>query len=106
VAEKPVQQKGLRTIVDVMETPGPPRRNRGGRPRKVTVPDVAPDDLDPIVVLRMIAGSSAVPPAVRAAACRTLLLLTPRTDAGAAEPRPPADALTSRALQILQRRPN
>jgi hypothetical protein len=69
------------------------------------VPDVAPDDLDPVLVLKMIAGSSAVPPAVRAAACRTLLLAS-RADVGAAEPRPSADALTSRALQILQRRPN
>src|SRR5262245_7990188 len=84
-AGKSVQAKGLRTIVDVMETPRSPRRNRGGRPRKVAVPDVAPDDLDPVVVLKMIAGSSAVPPAVRAAACRTLILAA-RGDAGVAEP--------------------
>jgi hypothetical protein len=89
-------------MVDVMETAHP--RRKPGRPRKVTVPDVAPDDLDPVLVLKMIAGSSAVPPAVRAAACRTLLAF--RTDVGAAELRSSADALTSRALQILQRRPN
>jgi hypothetical protein len=99
-----VQAKGLRAMVDMMKTTRIPRRNPGGRPRKVTVPDVAPDDLDPILVLKMIAGCSGVPPAVRVAACRALM--APRTDAGAAEPRPPADALTSRALQILQRRPN
>ena len=98
-----MQTKGLRTIVDVMETPHPPRRNPGGRPRKVTVPDVAPDDLDPIVVLKMIAGSSAVPPAVRAAACRTLLLAA-RTDGGAAEPEAvSANLLNARTLQILRR---
>jgi hypothetical protein len=103
VAEKPMQAKGLRTIVDVMETPRPPRRNPGGRPRKVTVPDVAPDDLDPVLVLKMIAGCSAVPPAVRAAACRTLLLVS-RADGGAAEPEAvSAKLLNARTLQILRR---
>jgi hypothetical protein len=102
-AEKPVQAKGLRTIVDAMETPRPPRRNPGGRPRKVTVPDVAPDDLDPVLVLKMIAGSSAVPPAVRAAACRTLLLAS-RADVGAAESEAvSAKLLNARTLQILRR---
>jgi hypothetical protein len=102
-AEKPVQAKGLRAIVDVMETPRNPRRNPGGRPRKVRVPDVAPDDLDPVLVLKMIAGCSAVPPAVRAAACRTLLMAT-RTDAGAAEPEAiSAKLLNARTLQILRR---
>ena len=87
----------------MMKTPRNPRRNPGGRPRKVTVPDVAPDDLDPIVVLKMIAGSSAVPPAVRAAACRTLLLAA-RTDGGAAEPEAvSANLLNARTLQILRR---
>jgi hypothetical protein len=104
-AENPVRAKGLRGMVDVMETPRSPRRNRGGRPRKVTVPDVAPEDLDPVLVLKMIAGSSAVPPAVRAAACRTLLLAS-KADGGAAELGRSADALTSRALQILRRRSN
>jgi hypothetical protein len=86
-----------------METPRPPRRNRGGRPRKVTVPDVAPEDLDPVFVLKMIAGSSAVPPAVRAAACRTLLLAS-RTDGDAAEPGSvSAKQLNARTLQILRR---
>jgi hypothetical protein len=98
-----VQAKGLRTIVDVMETPRSPRRNRGGRPRKVAVPDVAPDDLDPVVVLKMIAGSSAVPPAVRVAACRTLLLAS-RADGGADEPEAvSAKLLNARTLQILRR---
>jgi hypothetical protein len=83
-----------------METP---RRNRGGRPRKVTVHDVAPDDLDPVLVLKMIAGSSAVPPAVRAAACRTLLLAS-RTDAGASEPEAvSAKLLNAKTLEILRR---
>ena len=101
--KKPVQAKGLRTMVDVMETPRSPRRNRGGRPRKVTVPDVSPDDLDPVVVLKMIAGSSAVPPAVRAAACRTLILAS-RGDAGAAEPEAAsAKLLNARTLEILRR---
>jgi hypothetical protein len=86
-----------------METPRSPRRNRGGRPRKVTVPDVAPDDLDPVLVLKMIAGSSAVPPAVRAAACRTLLLAS-RADGDAAEPEAvSAKLLNARTLQILRR---
>ena len=90
-------------MVDVMETPRSPRRNRGGRPRKVTVPDVSPDDLDPVVVLKMIAGSSAVPPAVRAAACRTLILAS-RGDAGAAEPEAAsAKLLNARTLEILRR---
>src|SRR5262245_4978223 len=101
--KKPVPAKGLRTIVDVMETPRNPRRNRGGRPRKVTVPDVAPEDLDPIHVLRLIAGSSAVPPAVRAAACRTLLLAS-RGDTGAGEPEAvSAKLLNARTLAILRR---
>jgi hypothetical protein len=83
-----------------METP---RRNRGGRPRKVAVPDVAPDDLDPVLVLKMIAGSSAVPPAVRAAACRTLLLAS-RTDADASEPEAvSAKLLNAKTLEILRR---
>jgi hypothetical protein len=83
-----------------METP---RRNRGGRPRKVTVPDVAPDDLDPIAVLKMIAGSSAVPPAVRAAACRTLILAS-RVDATAAEAEAASvKLLNARTLDILRR---
>jgi hypothetical protein len=86
-----------------METSRPPRRNPGGRPRKVAVPDVPPDDLDPIVVLKMIAGSSAVPPAVRASACRTLLLAS-RADGGAAEPEAiSAKLLNARTLQILRR---
>jgi hypothetical protein len=102
-AEKPVQAKGLRAIVDVMETAQPPRRKSGGRPRKVTVPDVAPDDLDPVFVLKMIAGSSAVPPAVRAAACRTLLLAS-RADGDAAEHEAAsAKLLNARTLQILRR---
>jgi len=51
----------------------------------------------------MIAGSSAVPPAVRAAACRTLLLAA-RTDGGAAEPEAvSANLLNARTLQILRR---
>jgi hypothetical protein len=67
------------------------------------VPDVAPDDLDPILVLKMIAGSSAVPPAVRAAACRTLLLAA-RGDAGTGEPEPvSAKLLNARTLDILRR---
>jgi hypothetical protein len=103
-AEKPVRAKGLQAIVDVMKTPRNPRRNPGGRPRKARVPDVAPENLDPLFVLKLIAGNSSVPPAVRAAACRTLLAF--RTDVDAAELQPSADALTSRALQILQRRPN
>ena len=103
VAKKPMQAKGLQTIVDVMETPRPPRRNRGGRPRKVTVPDVAPADLDPVVVLKMIAGCSAVSPAVRASACRTLLLAS-RGDAGTAEPEAVSTKLlNARTLQILRR---
>jgi hypothetical protein len=86
-----------------METPRPPHRNRGGRPRKITVPDVAPEDLDPVLVLKMIAGSSAVPPAVRVAACRTLLLAS-RADGGAAEPEAvSAKLLNARTLQILRR---
>jgi len=89
-------------MVDVMETALPPRR-KPGRPRKVAVPDVAPEDLDPILVLKMIAGSSAVPPAVRAAACRTLLLAS-RADGGAAEPEAvSAKLLNARTLQILRR---
>ena len=103
-AEKPVRANGLQAIVDVMKTPRNPRRNPGGRPRKASVPDVAPENLDPLFVLKLIAGNSSVPPAVRAAACRTLLAF--RTDVDAAELEPSADALTSRALQILQRRPN
>ena len=83
-----------------METP---RRNRGARPRKVTVPDVSPDDLDPVVVLKMIAGSSAVPPAVRAAACRTLILAS-RGDVGVAEPETAsAKLLNAKTLEILRR---
>jgi hypothetical protein len=102
VARKPVRAKGLRAMVDVMETAQTPRR-KPGRPRKVAVPDVAPDDLDPVLVLKMIAGSSAVPPAVRAAACRTLLL-TSRADGGAAEPEAvSAKLLNARTLQILRR---
>jgi hypothetical protein len=98
-----VQAKGLQTIVDVMETPRPPRRNPGGRPRKPRVPDVAPDDLDPVLVLKMIAGSSAVPPAVRASACRTLLLAS-RADGGPAESEAlSAKLLNARTLQILRR---
>jgi hypothetical protein len=102
-AENLVRLKGLRTIVDVMETPRAPRRNRGGRPRKGTVPDIAPEDLDPVLVLKMIAGSSAVPPAVRAAACRTLLL-APKADGNAAEPEAiSAKVLNARTMQILRR---
>jgi hypothetical protein len=102
-AEKPVRAKGLRPIVDVMENPPPPRRNPGGRPRKITVPDVAPDDLDPILVLKMIAGSSAVSPAVRASACRTLLLAS-KADGGAAEPEAvSAKLLNAKTLQVLRR---
>jgi hypothetical protein len=98
-----MQAKGLQAIVDAMKNPRPPHRNPGGRPRKVAVPDVALDDLDPILILKMIAGSSAVPPAVRAAACRTLLMAS-RTDAGAAEPEAvSAKLLNARTLQILRR---
>jgi hypothetical protein len=96
--------KGLRTIVDVMETSRPPRRNRGGRPRKVAVPDVAPEDLDPVLVLKMIAGSSSVPPAVRAAACRTLLMASRTDGEDAAEPEAiSAKVLNARTMQILRR---
>jgi hypothetical protein len=103
-AGKPVRAKGLRTIVDVMETSRPPRRNRGGRPRKVAVPDVAPEDLDPVLVLKMIAGSSSVPPAVRAAACRTLLMASRTDGEDAAEPEAiSAKVLNARTMQILRR---
>jgi hypothetical protein len=102
-AGKPVRAKRLRTIVDVMETSRPPRRNPGGRPRKVRVPDVAPEDLDPVLVLKMIAGCSAVPAAVRASACRTLLLAS-KADVGAAEPEAvSAKLLNARTMQILRR---
>jgi len=102
-AENPVRAKGLRAIVHVMKTAQPPRRNRGGRPRKVTVPDVAPDDLDPVLVLKMIAGCSAVSPAVRASACRTLLLAS-RGAAGTAEPEAVSTKLlNARTLDILRR---
>jgi hypothetical protein len=98
-----VRAKRLRTIVDVMETSRPPRRNPGGRPRKVRVPDVAPEDLDPVLVLKMIAGCSAVPAAVRASACRTLLLAS-KADVGAAEPEAvSAKLLNARTMQILRR---
>jgi len=98
-----VQAKGLPVIVEAMKTPLNPRRNRGGRPRKVTVPDVAPDDLDPVLVLKMIAGCSAVSPAVRASACRTLLLAS-RDDGGDDEREAvSAKLLNARTLQILRR---
>jgi hypothetical protein len=86
-----------------METSRPPRRNPGGRPRKVAVPDVAPENLDPIIILKMIAGSSAVSPAVRVAACRALLLAS-RADGDAAEPGSvSAKQLNARTLQLLRR---
>jgi hypothetical protein len=86
-----------------MKTPRPPRRNPGGRPRKAVLPDVATEDLDPIVVLKMIAGCSAVSPAVRASACRTLLLAS-KADGGTAEPEAvSAKLLNAKTLQILRR---
>ena len=67
------------------------------------MPDIAPNDLDPVVVLRMIAGSSAVPPAVRVAACRALILAS-RADAGAAEPEAVSTKLlNAKTLEILRR---
>jgi len=67
------------------------------------VPDVAPDDLDPVVVLKMIAGNSAVPPAVRVTACRALILAS-RGDAGAAEPEAVSTKLlNAKTLEILRR---
>ena len=67
------------------------------------MPDVAPADLDPVVVLKMIAGCSAVSPAVRASACRTLLLAS-RGDAGTAEPEAVSTKLlNARTLQIPRR---
>jgi hypothetical protein len=51
----------------------------------------------------MIAGCSAVSPAVRASACRTLLLAS-KADGGAAEPEAvSAKLLNAKTLQVLRR---
>jgi hypothetical protein len=93
----------LRVIVDVMKTLRPPRQNPGGRPRKAVLPDVPPENLDPVFVLKLIAGCSAVSPAVRASACRTLLLAS-KADGDAAEPEAvSAKLLNAKTLQILRR---
>jgi hypothetical protein len=56
---------------------------------------------DAVAILRAIALDRSQPGSTRVSACRTLLGLSEGSEA-----RIPADALTNRALQILQRRPN
>jgi hypothetical protein len=88
-----------------------PRKSKpkGGRPSRVeasrrALSGVDLGTCDPLAILREIALDQSQPGSTRVSACRELLAC--RADAGAAGSQPSVDALTSRALQILQRRPN
>jgi hypothetical protein len=92
-------------VDDPATTPRKPRR-KVGRPSRAEASrrallgvDLA--TCDPIAILRAIALDRSQPGSTRVSACRTLLGLSEGSEA-----RTPADALTNRALQILQRRPN
>jgi hypothetical protein len=81
-------------------------KGKGGRPSRAeaTTRALLGVDLtacDPLAILREIALDRSQPGSTRVSACRTLLGLPEGSEA-----QPSTDALTSRALQILQRRPN
>jgi hypothetical protein len=85
-----------------------PRKSKpkGGRPSRAeasrrALVGVDLTTCDPVAILREIALDRSMPGSTRVSACRTLLGLPEGPEAQTS-----ADALTSRALQILQRRPN
>ena len=92
-------------VDDPAATPRKPSR-KGGRPSRAEASAKAllGVDLamcDPVKLLREIALDRSMPGSTRVSACKALLGLPEGSKA-----RTSADALTSRALQILQRRPN
>jgi hypothetical protein len=85
-----------------------PRKSKpkGGRPSRAEASrrallGVDPTTCNPVKILREIALDRSMPGSTRVSACRTLLGLPEGSAAQTS-----ADALTSRALQILQRQPN
>jgi hypothetical protein len=96
----------------VVDDPVATRRKskpKGGRPSRAEASRKALSGVDlgtcdPLAILRAIALDQSQPGSTRVLACRELLAC--RADAGTAEPRLSSDALTNRALQILQRRPS
>jgi hypothetical protein len=89
-------------VDDPATTPKP----KGGRPSRAEASrrallGVDLTTCDPVAILREIALDRSMPGSTRVSACRTLLGLPEGSEAQTS-----TDALTSRALQILQRRPN
>jgi hypothetical protein len=92
-------------VDDPTATPKKPGR-KGGRPSRAEASQksllgVDLTACDPAAILREIALDRSQPGSTRVSACRTLLGLSEGSEA-----QPSTDALTSRALKILQRRPN
>jgi hypothetical protein len=78
-------------------------RPGAGRPPNAKIPDFDPATLDPIVVLRAIAGSSLATPSQRTTACKVLLA---NGAAPAPAPEPPPEhsemsVASARAIALL-----
>jgi hypothetical protein len=93
-------------MVDDPATTSRKSKPKGGRPSRAEASrrallGVDLTTCDPVAILREIALDRSMPGSTRVSACRTLLGLPEGSEAQTS-----ADALTSRALQILQRRQN
>ena len=80
------------------------QKRRGGRPRRAVasakaLAGVDLSTLDPLAVLRGIAGDTSAPATARVAACRALLLADPKS-----APEGDDDPITRLALKLLAKR--